>query len=370
MDELEEKPEPTQELTLFDDNYEAKLNTWNFRRLLSRKYTIVCTNPPYLNKYNAKLKDFVNGNYKDYSGDLFSVFIYWDEMPYKEKVTDGRGKLDVAYMGSRSKDNKGEFFICLKKHDVFQIHEPEIVPGVVYPIDGPMGCEQLEPYKECEMAYLYKVFALLHLFHEGNIGFYEIFFDYTYKTLGAINNKVNHISQSRSRNIVDQRRYILSEQAQGDCNQFLIDYKGLPFSLLKTSIDEFVWGMEQIDIPTGFEQYTTALEMTLLEKDAQNKKKMLANRVATAECHLQEPEVAEQLLGNDLYELCQNQTVQPKLLARLKEDARLVRQLFQSAYVGDLQEELLEACDWFGESMLKEHLQSLLAQNPHFKEFE
>lgn len=76
VDELEERPEPTQELTLFDDNYEAKLNTWNFRRLLSRKYTIVCTNPPYLNKYNAKLKDFVNSNYKDYSGDLFSAFIY------------------------------------------------------------------------------------------------------------------------------------------------------------------------------------------------------------------------------------------------------------------------------------------------------
>ena len=76
VDDLEERPEPTQELTLFDDDYETKLNTWNFRRLLSRKYTIVCTNPPYLNKYNAKLKDFVNGNYKDYSGDLFSVFIY------------------------------------------------------------------------------------------------------------------------------------------------------------------------------------------------------------------------------------------------------------------------------------------------------
>lgn len=76
VDELEERPEPTQELTLFDDNYETKLNTWNFRRLLSRKYTVVCTNPPYLNKYNAKLKDFVNSNYKDHSGDLFSVFIY------------------------------------------------------------------------------------------------------------------------------------------------------------------------------------------------------------------------------------------------------------------------------------------------------
>lgn len=44
--------------------------------LLSRKYTIVDTNPPYLNKYNDDLKDYVNLNYKDYSSDLFSVFIY------------------------------------------------------------------------------------------------------------------------------------------------------------------------------------------------------------------------------------------------------------------------------------------------------
>lgn len=89
VDKLEERPEPAQELTLFDDNYEAKLNTWNFRRLLSRKYTIVCTNPPYLNKYNAKLKDFVNGNYKDYSGDLFSVFIYLEKLLYElERLVD------------------------------------------------------------------------------------------------------------------------------------------------------------------------------------------------------------------------------------------------------------------------------------------
>ena len=90
----------------------------------------------------------------------------------------------------------------------------------------------------------------------------------------------------------------------------------------------------------------------------------------TAERHLREPEAAEQLLENDLYELCRNQTVQPKLLAQLKADEHLVRQLFQSAYAGDLQEELLEACDWFGESILKEHFQTLLAQNPSFEGFD
>ena len=44
-------------------------------KILKNKYHIVCTNPPYLNKYNLKLKKFVEGNYKDYKGDLFSVFM-------------------------------------------------------------------------------------------------------------------------------------------------------------------------------------------------------------------------------------------------------------------------------------------------------
>jgi len=44
-------------------------------KILNNKYHVVCTNPPYLNKYNPKLKKFVEGNYKDYKGDLFSVFM-------------------------------------------------------------------------------------------------------------------------------------------------------------------------------------------------------------------------------------------------------------------------------------------------------
>lgn len=45
-------------------------------KILTKKYEIVVTNPPYLNKMNANLKKFVNDNYKEYSGDLFSVFMY------------------------------------------------------------------------------------------------------------------------------------------------------------------------------------------------------------------------------------------------------------------------------------------------------
>lgn len=44
--------------------------------IMSNKYAVVCTNPPYMNKLEGQLKKFVIDNYKPYSGDLFSVFIY------------------------------------------------------------------------------------------------------------------------------------------------------------------------------------------------------------------------------------------------------------------------------------------------------
>ena len=44
--------------------------------LLAKKYAVVDTNPPYLNKMDTKLKKYVADNFKDYSGDLFSVFMY------------------------------------------------------------------------------------------------------------------------------------------------------------------------------------------------------------------------------------------------------------------------------------------------------
>lgn len=44
--------------------------------IMSKKYTLVCTNPPYMNKLEGQLKKFVVEKYKPHSGDLFSVFMY------------------------------------------------------------------------------------------------------------------------------------------------------------------------------------------------------------------------------------------------------------------------------------------------------
>lgn len=39
-------------------------------------YSVVSTNPPYLNKYDDKLRSYIFDRYNDYKGDLFSVFMY------------------------------------------------------------------------------------------------------------------------------------------------------------------------------------------------------------------------------------------------------------------------------------------------------
>lgn len=45
-------------------------------KLLSTKYHVVVTNPPYHNKYNPDLKRFMERHYKDFKADLYSAFIY------------------------------------------------------------------------------------------------------------------------------------------------------------------------------------------------------------------------------------------------------------------------------------------------------
>jgi len=79
VEKLERMPEPPkeQQMTIFDSNYEAKLNAWNFRRLLAQKYDVVVTNPPYMGSsgMGARLSEFVKKNYPDSKSDLFAVFI-------------------------------------------------------------------------------------------------------------------------------------------------------------------------------------------------------------------------------------------------------------------------------------------------------
>lgn len=51
-------------------------NIFDVSEVMAMKYDVVATNPPYLNKMNGQLKEYVNKHYKDYKTDLFSVFMH------------------------------------------------------------------------------------------------------------------------------------------------------------------------------------------------------------------------------------------------------------------------------------------------------
>ena len=100
------------------------------------------------------------------------------------------------------------------------------------------------------------------------------------------------------------------------------------------------------------------------EHDPETAIQMMKLLLNTAESHLQNPEAAEFLLGNELYDLCLSGYIRPRLLEHLKSDDRLARQLFQSAYVDSPQEDILLSCTQLGEEDLRQKLLDLLAGNP------
>ena len=79
VDQLEPMPKlpKEQQISLFDGSYDAKLNAWNFKRLLAQKYDVVVTNPPYAGAsgVNGKLSDFLKDEYPDTKSDMFAAFI-------------------------------------------------------------------------------------------------------------------------------------------------------------------------------------------------------------------------------------------------------------------------------------------------------
>ncbi|HYE08885.1 MAG TPA: hypothetical protein VEF53_01750, partial [Patescibacteria group bacterium] len=185
----------------------------------------------------------------------------FDDLSYKNKVTDGNGHLTINYLGSRIYGpNNTISLMCLHKDEVFQIQQPQFGANGHLTDQDLMCPDQLEAYKDSEMAYLNKIFALLNLYKMGNFGPKEVFFEYHFTVMDFIKNTQKQTSDNVTRNIVNPTIFSLTSTEVIECNQFIMRVSSPEFAMLKNSIDEFVWGLEQVDIPTAFEQYTTALE--------------------------------------------------------------------------------------------------------------
>ena len=230
-----------------------------------------------------------------------------EELPIYEQITDRRGQLGINYLGSKLTGPDGvdtETFseivslVHLYKEDTFTVKPPIMEKGIQYS-DSQLDChEQLDAYKDKEFRYLNSIISLLQIFKKGNIGLKEIFFEFKYTVMNFINQTKNGCIDIQDVNIVRQTKYILLPNEVTACNSFIAKHMGnkpdgtrrlnsdgscyisLEFRMMNPIINEFAFGLKQIDIPTGFEQFTTALEMTLLATNEKGKKEALSRRIA------------------------------------------------------------------------------------------
>lgn len=204
----------------------------------------------------------------------------YEDIPVKDKITDGNGHLSTDYYGSRIIEPDGVYFMCIRKDDVFQINGLSLSEHLPIITGESILCsEELSAYSDSEMNYLDEQVNLCRLFHDGNIGFRDVYFMYHHHVFG-VNNTFYTSSHNQTRNVIDGRRWHLSADDLCTANRWISDFAGRPYAILKSCIEMFSWGLEQIDPATGFEKYTTTLEMVLLETNAQGKKQKLANRAS------------------------------------------------------------------------------------------
>ena len=108
----------------------------------------------------------------------------------------------------------------------------------------------------------------------------------------------------------------------------------------------------------------------IYEKNPELAVEMWRKVLDVAQEPLQEPERAEYLLCDLTDDVWYGSISLWFILKAMKQDEIFAQQVFESAYVGHPQEELLKACDDSGEMELKAKLTALLDANPHFEGFD
>ncbi|WP_335871100.1 hypothetical protein [Bacillus sp. 2205SS5-2] len=205
-----------------------------------------------------------------------------EDFIYFKDIVDGQNKLSTDYYNSRLIDESCEdepiYFMCFKKTDNF-VAQRNVEGNKISITTEPFFNNDIQKYMDNEFEHINKTISKLQVFKAGNIGIHKVYFKYKYNFIG--NNTFTNTILIKDANTINPQKYVLSEDEAKDYNNFSIKYDCC-FNLSKNIIDEFCFGLKQIDAATAFEQFTTSLEMLMLEKNCRNKKQRLSKRTAVA----------------------------------------------------------------------------------------
>ncbi len=164
-----------------------------------------------------------------------------------------------------------------------------------------------------------------------------------------------------------------------DNQQPVPDYAALEDAVRRWDFSRYEWACRDLLLaafPNATSRFTLAqraemdtmdLLLGVADSDPDTAIAMMELLLNTAEEHLQQKDVARQLLDWDCFDLLLREEIQARLVEELEWNHRLARQLFLSAYVDIPQEELIQTCGRLGKQELQQRLLAMLEQNlfPH-----
>ncbi len=116
------------------------------------------------------------------------------------------------------------------------------------------------------------------IYKEGDIGIYEVFFNYEWQMIIA-NFKNSETILITDANGLCTNIYSVSEDEIVEINKFISSHHQ-SFDLLKTVIDSFTYSYKLLYDAKAFEQLVTSAEILFLPKNQVNKKETLSKRMA------------------------------------------------------------------------------------------
>lgn len=263
--------------------------------------------------------------------------IYLENWKHKDKIIDGRKQLKFEYDSSNYLDGDKVYFFGIEKNEIYtaELNNSTVISDLA------------KSYKNDEIKYLYRKFALLKIYKESNICYKDIFIEQQFN-MGLLKDNRNFEIENTMLNTIDDRKFKLSDDEIQNCNDFLNDYSGVEYDFMEDVIDQFLEGSKQTYSATAFKEYTTALEMVLLSKNQANKKEVLSKRIAVllGEDHIAVAELYEKI--KLFYRLRSNSTHEGKndsiTKSELLEWENIVKRVIK-IYLNLIKIELLENPD-------------------------
>lgn len=208
--------------------------------------------------------------------------VFLDECKFKDKIVMGDKSISDKYFLSQIKDvNEGKekiSFICITKRDKLQYPCPRLDKSFYISDKNPLFDDEMLIYKDNKYRVIFDFISKSMLFKEGDIGIYEVFFNFQYQFL-FMNNNFSKTVLISDANIICRNIYTLNKSEQETFIKFLTNHNQA-FQLLNKTIDSFTYSYKLLYDAKAFEQITTTLEILFLKKGESMKKENLSKRVA------------------------------------------------------------------------------------------